>query len=67
MYSPEHIASLLSIIAEQRSRITKLENDLAESQRAAERNWRWFTESEAKLDAIEIKPGDTNSGNAQTK
>lgn len=55
MYTDEHIASLLAIIAEQRTRITKLEADLTEAKRVADRNFRWFSEEEEKSKALAEK------------
>lgn len=49
MYTDIHIAALLSTIAEQRARITKLEGDLDLSEKEANRNWRWWQEEEAKV------------------
>lgn len=52
MYTAEHIAALISIITEQRERITKIEAELAESKEIAERNWRWYSEEEKKSHSL---------------
>lgn len=49
MYTPEHIAALLSVIAEQRKEIESLRGQLDSAMKEAERNWRWYQEEEAEV------------------
>ena len=55
MYTPEHIAALLEIIAEQRNRITELTAKVDEAEKEAARNWRWYQEEETKAKELAEK------------
>lgn len=48
MYTAEHIAALIEVITEQRSRIAELTAKVDEASKEAERNWEWYREEKAK-------------------
>lgn len=57
MYTQEHIAALLSVVFEQRAQITELKEQLSEKTKDADRHWRWYTEENEKVKALESALG----------
>ena len=55
MYTAEHIAALLSVVADQRKEINSLRDQLDIAEKEAARNWRWYQEEETKAKELAEK------------
>ena len=53
MYTEAHIVALLSVITDQRARITALEVELEQTKQEEDRNWRWYCEEKEKVSKLE--------------
>lgn len=53
MYTDKHITALLEALADARSEITSLREQLDIASKEAARNWNWYTEEEKKVKELE--------------